>query len=124
MPGGRPTKFKEEFCLGLVEHMSQGFSYLSYAAVTGVAESTLYQWEIDYPQFSEAKKKAFSLNRLKWETLCLDSINDPGTLNSTLWIFNMKNRFPREWRDKQEIHQTTKTLEDHVNEAKDKDNVH
>ncbi len=35
------------------------------------------------------------------------------SMNSTLWIFQMKNRFPKEWRDRHEI-QTEVKITDEV----------
>lgn len=119
---GRPTKYKAEYCQMLIDHMETGLSFESFAAEIDVCEDTIYTWAKEIPEFSEAKKKAFSKNRSFWEKLSVkyivnqsefheDKANKTKTststsLNSSVYIFNMKNRFPKEWRDRQEIEST------------------
>lgn len=55
---GRPTKFKKEYCEGLIKHMSGGLSFDTYAAVIEVNPDTLYEWLKKHKNFSEAKKLA------------------------------------------------------------------
>lgn len=104
---GRPTKFKPEYCPGLLKHMGiDGLSYETYAAVVGVNIDTLYHWEGLHPEFSEAKKLAFLQNKLFWERLGMAGMAGkiPG-FNATVWIFNMKNR--HQWRDRIETENKT-----------------
>lgn len=110
-PIGRPSKYKPEYCQLLIEHMSTGLSFESFAAVIKVNRDTLYAWEKDYPEFSDAKKEAFEQNLLFWEKHGIDGLyntteyDEKGkptsskSINSTVWIFNMKNR--HKWGDKQ-----------------------
>lgn len=99
---GRPTRYKDEYCSMLAEHLKQGFSYETFAAVVGVNVDTLYEWEKRFPEFSEAKKNFWTASYLFWEKIGIDGVMGkiPG-FNSTAWIFTMKNRFG--WRDKREI---------------------
>lgn len=108
---GRPTKYKPEYCKDLIDHMSEGLSYESFAAVISVDRDTLYEWEKVHKEFSDAKKAAFDVNLLFWERQGLDGLfneteyDEKGrptkskSINATVWIFNMKNR--HRWRDKQ-----------------------
>lgn len=111
---GRPTKYKKEYCDELIEFMGKGFSYEAFAGKIGVSDVTLYEWEKTHEDFFRAKKEAFQKSRLFWESLAIENImnksdswtngNGGGestsrSLNATVWIFNMKNRF--KWRDKQ-----------------------
>lgn len=112
---GRPTKFKEEYCEMLEKHLEEGLSFEAFAGVLGVCKQTLYEWEDNFPQFLDAKKRAWEKCRLFWEKKGLEGlfneeqVIDEGrtrtttkkSMNSTVWIFNMKNRFG--WRDRQEI---------------------
>lgn len=105
--GGRPTKYRPEYCAALLKHMGEdGLSYETFAAVIGVNVDTLYAWEGRFPEFSEAKKTAFLKNRLFWEKAGLMGMAGkiPG-FNATLWIFNMKNRHG--WRDRIETENRT-----------------
>jgi len=110
-PGeGRPTKYKHEYCSMLIEHMSNGLSYEAFAGVIGVCKFSLYEWEKNHEEFSDAKLIAFQKCQLFWEKLGVDHIinrsdsehqggSSSRSLNASVWIFNMKNRF--KWRDKQ-----------------------
>lgn len=116
MPAGRPTSYEERFCEMLIDHMAQGFSYESFAGLVGVSKQTIYDWEKANPQFLYAKKIGVEKSRLFWETQGIEGIYTTETfeqdengsrstkkaLNSSVWIFNMKNRFKDEWREKQE----------------------
>ena len=96
--GGRPTKYKPEYCEQLIAHMAKGFSFESFAGVVSVNRDTVHEWANAHSQFSEAKKEGLEKNRLFWEEKGII-----GIVNPTIWIFNMKNRFPREWRDRTEV---------------------
>lgn len=108
IPVGRPSKYKPEFCAQLIEHMASGLSFESFAAVIDVCEDTLYEWSRSNPEFSEAKRIAFSKSRLWWEKLAVNYVvsETEAKISATIWVFNMKNRFPKEWRDRQEVETT------------------
>lgn len=113
--GGRPSKYKPEYCEQLVEHMNSGLSFESFAAIIDVNQDTLHEWVKVHEEFSEAKKRAYTKNLLFWEKLGVDHVLnesideenfEEGTkkkvsksLNAAVWCFNMKNR--HKWRDKQ-----------------------
>ena len=110
-PEGRPSKYKPEYCSKLVEHMAQGLSFESFAAVIKVNRDTLNEWAKVHDEFSVAKKEALDANLLFWEKHGIDGLYSTSeydretgntiskSLNATVWIFNMKNR--HKWRDKQ-----------------------
>lgn len=112
MTAGQPTKYRPEYCEMLKEHMSKGYSFESFGAIVKSHKDTLYNWTKLFPEFSDAKKEAFELNRLFWEDQGLKGLweeteyDEKGKplktkkLNSTVWIFNMKNRFG--WVDRVE----------------------
>ena len=108
---GRPTLYKQEYCEMLKEHMGKGFSFESFAGLIGTDRSTIYEWLTSQKDFSDAKKQAFELSRLFWEQQGLIGLYDENfgngagsrKLNATVYIFNMKNRFPDEWREKTEV---------------------
>lgn len=58
MPGGRPTKYKPEYCKRIVEHMADGYPLVHFAVSIGVAQQSLHDWAKKYPEFSEAMKMA------------------------------------------------------------------
>jgi DNA-binding XRE family transcriptional regulator len=106
-------------------HMAQGFSFESFAGLVGVSKQTIYDWQEANPQFLDSKKIGIERARLFWERLGIENIINKETmvrdedgniqqtktsLNSTVWIFNMKNRFKDEWKDRHEIETTPQQL--------------
>jgi len=111
-PVGRPTKYKEEYCEMLIDHMAQGLSYESFAAIAKVDRDTLYNWEKLHPKFSDTKRLAFAESQLFWEKAGLTGMFMGGKenpFNATIWVFNMKNRF--NWVDKKEVTNENKNIE-------------
>lgn len=105
---GRPTKYKPEYCELLIEHMKTGLSIEAFAGVVSVAKDTIYGWLRNYSEFSDARKIGDEKSRLFWEKLGVaGAAGKIQGFNVASYIFNKKNRFPNEWRDKQEIEQTT-----------------
>lgn len=112
---GRPTKYKQEYDAMLIEHMASGLSFESFAGLIGVCEDTIYEWAKVHASFSEAKRIGFAQNRLWWEQMGNAHIvhtdskfESSPKLNSTVYIFNMKNRFPKQWRDRTEVKSSVK----------------
>lgn len=99
---GRPSKYKPEYCEGVLAHMSKGFSFESYAAVIGVNRDTLFEWTHAHAEFSDYTKRGQDASRYFYEKIGLMGMTGkmPG-FNASSWIFSMKNRFG--WRDKANI---------------------
>ena len=114
-PGGRPTDYKPEYCEQLIEHMAKGLSFEAFAGVLSVSKQTLYNWADANTEFMDAKKIGIEHCRLFWERLGVDHIitksesfgkgegSESKALNTGVYVFNMKNRFPEEWKDKKEV---------------------
>lgn len=143
-PPGRPSKYHEAFCEMLVSHMQEGYSFDSFGAIVGVVPDTLYEWVKQHPEFSEAKRMGKVHERYYWETQLrnvskgtADKIErtvtkydgqgratgalrteEPARPNGVTVIFALKNKFPKDWRDKKEIDltQNDKPLESYSHE--------
>jgi len=127
---GRPSKYRPEYDEQLINHMASGLSYLSFAGEIGVCEDTLFEWEKHHVSFSESKRLGFAKNRNWWEKMGnahithVDSkFESSPKLNSTVFIFNMKNRFPKEWRDRTEVKSTVKIDSEAVRKLSDQELV-
>ena len=53
---GRPTKYKKEYAEQARKICKLGATDLQLSDIFGVAESTIYKWKKDHPEFSEALK--------------------------------------------------------------------
>ena len=117
---GRPTIYKPEFCELLIEHCRDGGSIEAFAGKIMVSIDTLYDWFHRHPDFLEAKKIGYSLSLGWWEdygkTNLLnisesESYGQAGgsskskSLNSGVWIYNMKCRFRKQYTEVQKIKQ-------------------
>jgi len=98
---GRPSKYSVSYCDEVIAHMSEGYSLESFAGVIGVAASTVWKWNKEIDEFSEAVNIGKAKAALIWEKrLAILATTNEG--NATATIFALKNRFPDQWRDKQE----------------------
>ena len=101
---GQPTKYKEEYCEQIIEHMKDGKSAISFARSIDVCMDTLSEWKKVHSLFSAAYKKAMDYCEDYWANEGISGIwNEPGqkTLNTGVWAFYMKCRFG--WRDKESV---------------------
>lgn len=102
MPGGRPSKYKEEYCEQLISHMSEGKAIESFCGGISISKPTFYSWCDKFPEFLNAKKIGEMKSFAWWELQAMTYMHLPhqgGSFNVACWIFNMRNRFG--WRDKQ-----------------------
>jgi hypothetical protein len=106
---GRPSRYKKEYCQKLIEHMSQGLSFETFAAVVDVDRDTIYEWVKVYKDFSDAKKKAMPKRNLFVEKIynasargqiIRDADGTPLKPNPAMMIFLAKNTLG--WSDKVE----------------------
>lgn len=97
MPAGRPTKYSTAFPEEIISLMAEGLSLTAAAAELGVHKDTVYAWEREIPEFSDAVKLARGKRTLKLERDLLEAADGP-TVTSR--IFALKNAMPDEWRDK------------------------
>lgn len=79
--------------------MGRGYSVTALAGEIGVARETLYDWERNNPEFSDALKQSRSLRVRALETKLLTADVGP---HVTASIFALKNAMPDEWRDRVE----------------------
>lgn len=122
---GRPTKYKEEFN-GQVEKLCKlGATDTEIADFFNVDVSTINNWKIDYPEFFESIKAGKNLADANVASSLYHratgyshedvdiKMYEGGIIETKLikhyppdptsMIFWLKNRRPKEWRDKQEI---------------------
>ena len=117
MAGGRPTKFKEEYCEQARKLCLLGYTDAELAIYFEVTESTINKWKLDYPKFSESLKDGKEnadakvieslYKRAQGYMVDEETAKGPTTrhipADTTAMIFWLKNRQRKKWTDKQEI---------------------
>ena len=128
-PGGRPTKYKAEYCTQAEKLCKLGAIDLDLADFFDVSEATIYNWKNEHPEFLEAlgENKTYSDKKVKQslyhralgyshpethisvfqgEVIKTETIKHypPDTNAALKWLYN---RVPEEWRDKNETVLTT-----------------
>ena len=101
-PVGRPSKYRPEYCEMLVQHMSMGMTFTSFAGhpEIRVCRDTLYEWEKVHPEFSDARKRGIAASEHFFLEAGFSSMFDKQNFNTTIWYMMMKNIHG--WKDKQE----------------------
>lgn len=124
MPGGRPTKYKEEYNELVYKLSLLGATDREMADIIGVGEKTLNNWKEAHPEFLQSLKEgkqsadANVASRLYQRAMGYEHpedkiFNDNGlplivpTIkhyppDPTAAIFWLKNRQPQKWRDRKE----------------------
>jgi hypothetical protein len=122
---GRPSKYKEEYCKQAEKICLLGATDEFLADYFEVNVSTLSEWKVKHPEFREAIKKGKDDADLKvaeslYNRACGYSHKEEKVFNNqgeivthettkhyapdpTALIFWLKNRQPKQWRDKQEL---------------------
>lgn len=99
----RPTKYEPRYCEMIIDHMSEGYSAVSFAGKVGVVRSTINKWADDFPEFKEALDVAKSRALMFWEDRLINVAKGGGGPGSgPVAIFGVTNLGDGHWRNKQE----------------------
>jgi len=103
MPAGRPSLYDPAFCDKVIEVGIDGGSLAEMAEACDVERHTLNAWMEAHPEFSTAVKRGLQKAQVWWERQGkIATFGGAEGFNATSYIFNMKNRFKEDWRDKVE----------------------
>src|SRR5579863_9416721 len=74
--GGRPTRYRPDFCESVIAYMGQGFSLAAFAGSIGLAVDTVYGWTQTVPEFREAAAiaRAARVNKLEGDLFAATSM--------------------------------------------------
>jgi len=103
-PFGRPTDYRPEMCHIVVDLGRQGYSKAMIAAHAeiDVARVTLDRWCDEHVDFCHAMLRARELALAWWESQGNMGIWSR-EFNANAYRLQVTNRFPDDWRDKQEV---------------------
>jgi len=87
----------------VLELMGEGGSKSEVMAMLKISTDLYYRWMDEEPEFYETIKEGSRLSQAKWEQVAREgAFGTNPDINPTMMIFNLKNRFPDDWRDKRE----------------------
>jgi hypothetical protein len=116
-PVGRPSAYDSSKLPAMMSLFANGASKMQVAArVFGISREAFRLWEKTPPdmdvdgnsEFSCAVQRGLTASQAWWEDLAQAAVHDRKT-NSAILIFNLKNRFPKDWREKTEVESTNTT---------------
>ena len=101
---GRPSKYDPQMVARVKELFSEGASKAEICLELDICFDTFQDYQTKYPEFLEAVKKGMQVSQGWWEMKGRKAtMGGVDGFNATSFIFNMKNRFKEDWRDKQEV---------------------
>ena len=103
---GRPTKYDPAMCDRVVECGAQGMGKCEMAEELGITYTSFETYQQQHPEFLEAVKTALRKSQAWWERKGRQATFDAQGFSATSYIFQMKNRFKDDWRDKVEQEHT------------------
>ena len=82
-------------CNTALEVLRSGRSKAALAAELDVSKETIYAWEREHKEFSDAVSRGLAAAEAVWEEKRRDDVHPH------IWSLTMRNRF--KWMDKQEV---------------------
>lgn len=110
-PGGRPTDYKPEYCVDVIDLGKAGKSKAQMASHFDVARSTIDKWAEAHPEFSEALSRAMAHCQAWWENEGQTGMTSD-KFNAAVWKKSVEARFRDDYTERQEIDHTVKPHED------------
>lgn len=118
MPAERPTKYSPNLCEKVLLVGEDGGTLAEMAEALDIDRSTLNDWVQKHEEFSRAVKRGLQKAQVWWERQGkIATFGGIDGFNATSYIFQMKNRFKEDWREKQEVEHSGGMALVRVNEA-------
>lgn len=101
---GRPSDYRQEYCDTVLDCGAQGYSLTEMAFTVCRSYQTFLNWQKEHPEFQEAVKQAQRISQAWWERKGREAtFGEVEGFHATSYIFQMKNRFREDWRDRHEV---------------------
>lgn len=106
---GRPTEYRDEFDMMVIEFMAKGYSLTAFAGSIRKSKDTVYGWIRRHTTFADAVHRARAARITALETKLLTATRGAQAATS---IFALKNADPEEWQEVRNVkHDHTHKLE-------------
>lgn len=100
--GGRPSKYKPEYCERVIELGKEGKSLTQIAVALDVSKATIIYWSDNYIEFSTALTRAKECEQAWWEAKGMDGLT-ADRFNSAVWSKSMSARFRDDYTERREL---------------------
>ena len=108
--GGRPTKYREEYCDLLIKMAKEGASFTEFRGkIGGISRKTFAAWQVANPEFRNAYEEAKAIGEAYWEERLRTDLLMNKEVNTALAKLYFANRFG--WSDKVETKNENATVE-------------
>lgn len=84
---GRPSDYRDEYCQGVIDAGSRGYTITAFAAMIGSSREALYDWQAAYKPFRLACRHARSAFQLYWETKFQSAVGDRNQNSNAILTF-------------------------------------
>ena len=101
-PGGRPTKYRPEYCGTILAVGEVGGWLAEMAEACDVHRSTMDEWAAEHPEFSEALMRAKQKAQAWFEREGRLGLS-ADKFNSALWAKQMSSRHRDEYTERREV---------------------
>jgi hypothetical protein len=98
----KPKKvITKKLCDELIDHMSLGADFKSFAGKVGVSDQALRNWRKQNPEFEEAYQIGLMKSYTWWEKKSREVFASRNKMDVGMFVINMRNRFGWLTRDKE-----------------------
>lgn len=97
------SKYKDFYCDELIEHMSKGLSFETFANTIPISPRILREWRKEHPEFQEAYRIGHTKRLEMFEKLGLQMIAGKSKGNASAWVFAMKAFFKHRENDDNKV---------------------
>jgi len=101
-PGGRPTKYRPEYCEQVIQMGKEGKSVAQWCSQFEICRFTIDQWCKDYPEFSDAFTRARSEMQAHLERMGYEGLGSKD-FNANLFKITMQARFREDYTERREV---------------------
>lgn len=99
-PMGRPSIYTPELAQQVFDYMAQGYSLDGAAGLIGISHDSMYRWQREHPEFSEAVKNGRVAGTAFWEKqLMAITQGAPGNITGALFGLKNRSRAASGWHD-------------------------
>jgi hypothetical protein len=101
---GQPSKYRPEYCAGVIKCGKTGASLTAFAASIGVGRRTIHNWEQTHEAFADACEIAKAHACAWWETKMREvASGDGGPGAATVAMFGVKNFGRQDFEDRRQM---------------------